>query len=148
MLVELLVVSTVSYISGRVLCTTAESVLAYAETHKRNSTHKFAGKLFSVNTNQEYRDLMQGVAAVNQMVQCVKNELSLNTTVENCYRICLVEGIIEWGQGGDASYTSLVANLPPEHREQYICATKKSWESLNSNQVGAMFCLAHFFVSG
>ena len=145
MLVALLVTGTVSYISGRMLCSTVDSALSLAESYERVSIHRFAGKRFSVNTNQEYRDLMQGVSVINQITQSAKVELAMSSAVEDCYRICLTEGVIEWGLGGDASYTSLVANLTPDHHEQYVRATKGAWESLSSRQVGAMFCLAHFY---
>ena len=146
MLVELIVLGTVSYLTGRSSAKIVDETLEYVESQERCSTHSFGGAMFEVKTNDEYRMFREGVDAITQMVNSVKLDLELDSVMTDCYRICLVRGVISWGVGGDASYTSLVKNLEESHVREYVGATKKAWDSLHCRQVRAMFCLAHFSV--
>lgn len=76
MIIELLTIATLTYISGRGAATGADSILEFAESHPRTSTHRFANRVFSVDTNEDYRTFNDAVVAINGMVASVSATLA------------------------------------------------------------------------
>jgi hypothetical protein len=116
MVLTTLSILAIGALAGKSAASAAESVLAFAESVPRTSTHGFGGHTFVCETNADFRAKQEGLAIVDHIAHRVVADMEWERDDHAVVQTALLSGVISWGKYGYDLRAEILQMLPTEMR--------------------------------